>query len=504
MSGVLILKPVFISHEAYQNFVIEHLEKHYFGGVLVLVSRDWPLIAKLWITDLSYVTSFLYDLYGDRGPEPENPSNLFRSYLLMLLTQQTTSITRWVDELRRVPLYAILSGFEPGSTPGVGTFYDFLDRFWVANEKNLKGHKKPKKRKPKKGKKGEKAPTTSPGKVKKLVNRILRHGTKRKDQPFDRLFEFFQSQFLSVSAKLGLLGNMNALNVAGDGTPVVTAAYPRSKPLCDCRAQGLAKCNHSRFFQQPDCDSGWDSAREKYFNGYHLYMLSASDSPHDLPLYPRLQPATRHDAVSLVVSSVEFTQRFTLGTVDKMLLDAAHDAESIYELLTHQNVEPIIDLNKRGKKNLETESDIQISPEGVPICPIGMKMKPNGFDNTQKRQKWRCPLACGTKNSCESPCSTAKYGRTFHTQSKDNMRLFPKISRESEQWKMIFKRRTSVERSNKREKLDYKLEAGRHRSTMMWYIRIYGIMMCQHIDAWFATQKDSLKPLQERFFPQVA
>jgi hypothetical protein len=46
------------------------------------------------------------------------------------------------------------------------------------------------------------------------------------------------------------------------------------------------------------------TASEKYFNDYHLYMVSAADSPHDLPLYPRLHPASRHDAVSLVMSTV--------------------------------------------------------------------------------------------------------------------------------------------------------------------------------------------------------
>jgi hypothetical protein len=190
---------------------------------------------------------------------------------------------------------------------------------------------KPKKRKPKRGKKGEKAPTTSPGKVKRLVDYLLRSKTKLQKQPFDLLQEFFHSQIVAVSARLGLLGDMNALTLAGDGTPLVTSVYPRSKPTCECSAQGLANCSHRRLYSQPDCDSGWDSAREKYFNGYHLYMLSAANNQHDLPLYPRLQPASRHDAVSLVVSSIEFTQRFTLGTIDKILLDAAHDAEAIYE-----------------------------------------------------------------------------------------------------------------------------------------------------------------------------
>ncbi|WP_339060596.1 hypothetical protein [Tepidibacillus marianensis] len=58
-----------------------------------------------------------------------------------------------------------------------------------------------------------------------------------------------------------------------------------------------------------------------------------------------------------------------------MQLDAAHDAEPIYDLLTHQNIEPFIDLNVRGAKNLETESDIQISPKGIPICPVGKEVQ---------------------------------------------------------------------------------------------------------------------------------
>ena len=56
--------------------------------------------------------------------------------------------------------------------------------------------------------------------------------------------------------------------------------------------------------------------------------------------------------------------------------------------------------------------------------------------------------------------------------------------RDSTAWKREYDGRTSVERSNKREKEDYKLEDGRHRSTKMWYCRLYGIMMLQHLDAW--------------------
>lgn len=502
--GVICLKPVLIQHHFYQDSIIHRLRQHYSGGVFVIVNDDWPLVAKLWMTDLSYITTLLQNAYDAKGPQPRDPASMLRSYLLFLMTNPEIGVTEWINEMKRIPYYAILSGFEPGDLPGVGTFYDFFKRLWAASGNHLKSKKQKRKPKLKKGKKGEKAPITTPGKVKRLVEWVIRHAAKKTDLPSDRLFHFFQTQILAVSANLGLLGDMNALCVAGDGTPIVTAAYPRSKSTCDCRAQGLANCNHPRIYSQPDCNSGWDSAREKFFNGYHLYMVSAADSRYDLPLYPRLQPASRHDSVSLVISGAEFKQRFTLGTVKKMLLDAAHDAEPIYHLLDYQNVEPFIDLNNRGKKTTTTAGDIRISSNGIPICPINLEMKPNGRDNLQNRNKWRCALSCGPKNSCITPCSTAKYGRTYHTYSKDNLRLFTKTPRDSEKWMMIYKRRTSIERSNKREKIDYKLESGRHRSTKMWYVRIYGIMICQHLDAWFSHQKENFADLKTLILPQIA
>ena len=252
------MKPVFIAHESYQNFVLNQLNEHYSDGALTLVAKDWPIITKLWITDISHVTTWLTDTYSIKGPMPRDPASMLRSYLLFLFTNPTIGITKWVDELYRVPLYAILSGFEPGDIPGVGTFYDFFNRLWGFGPNNTKPkakHKR-KKRKKNKPKKGEKLAPKDPGIVSKLINRFIYRGAKKKDLPPDRLFDFFQSQILSVSANLGLLGNTNSLSVAGDGTPVVTASFPRSKPSCKCYAQGIAKCEHPRLFSQPDCNSG--------------------------------------------------------------------------------------------------------------------------------------------------------------------------------------------------------------------------------------------------------
>jgi len=499
------LKPQLIPHADYQSFVISQLQHLISRDQIRLCKNDWPVILKCLLIDLSGVTSFLQHDYSVRGPLPRDPASLFRAYLLMFLTRPDIGVTRWVDQLRTNRLYAVLSGFEPGDVPGVGTFYDFFDRLWGLAKRNRKAKKQRRKSKPKKGKKkGQKAPTATPGRVQKLVSWMLRHVNQQAALPEDRLFSLFHDHFLRVSAGLGLLGDLNKLSLAGDGMPVQTAAYPRSQSTCDCRARGLANCNHPRLYSQPDCDTGWDSSRERYFNGYHLYTLTAADSPHDLPLYPRLHPASRHDAVSFVLSIVEFSQRSTLGTVEKLLLDSAHDAGAIYDLILHYKAKPFIDLNVRSSKLVPTDGDIRLSPRGTPVCPAGLEMKLDGFDRTQKRQKWKCPLMKNrTTCTCDQRCSDAKYGRTFHTHSPDNPRLFPEVPRDSKTWKLVYKRRTTVERSNKRTKIDYKLEDGRHRSTMLWTIRTFGIMMCQHIDAWYLHKKDALQALIPRILPQA-
>ncbi len=193
MIEVLHMKPVSVSHESYQNFVLSNLQNYYAGGVLTLVNKDWPVIHKLWITDLSYITTWLSDSYSNKGPAPRDPSSMLRSYLLFLFVNPSIGITKWVDQLYRVPLYAILSGFQPGDIPGVGTFYDFLDRLWGYHSPNVKPSIKPKHKKKKKNKpkKGEKQSLKKPGIIKKLVDRYFKYGSKKKELPIILLGTIF-------------------------------------------------------------------------------------------------------------------------------------------------------------------------------------------------------------------------------------------------------------------------------------------------------------------------
>lgn len=363
------------SHADYQNFVVTNLRKYY-PNPNALARSTWDIIERFWNLDLSFTDTFMADKYSKFGPAPRTPSSMQRSYLLSI-DFKVTSITEWAAQLKINPLYAILSGFEPGNTPGVGTFYDFINRLWNSDDDHMSPHIHPLKTKVKKPKtKGTKADSVSTGLI-----------------------------------------HPDSLALAGDGTPVVTSHRERKKRICKCKDNGITDCKCDRYFSQPDCDIGWDSSRDCYYHGYDLYMLV--DSQSDLPVFPHFCCASKHDS--------------------------------------------------------------------------------HGFLHALFRMKFKCPkishkngcISC----TCETPCSDAKYGRTVHLVMKDTPRLFNNPPRSSKEWKLEYNARTSAERSNKREKLDFKLEDGRHRSTKMWYCRLYHILMLQHLDAWDLPFESTLRKL---------
>ena len=70
------------------------------------------------IRDSSYTDEMMMSKYSKYGPAPRNPSCMQRSYLLSI-DFKVTSVTEWAAQLKINPLYAIVSGFEVGDTPGV-------------------------------------------------------------------------------------------------------------------------------------------------------------------------------------------------------------------------------------------------------------------------------------------------------------------------------------------------------------------------------------------------
>lgn len=482
-------------HAAYQDFVVVNLRKYY-PDPDAIPRSTWDIIERFWNLDLSYTDELLRSKYSPFGPKPRTPSCMQRSYLLSI-DFKVTSVTDWAAQLKINPLYAILSGFEFGDTPGVGTFYDFFDRLWDSDSDNLSPHEHPPKmkkvKKPKQ--KGAKAESIEKISVEQLFKQLEPVSFSIDDQPYASLFRIYHREFLNQSVEKGMI-DTKSLSIAGDGTPVVTSARERKHRICGCSKKGVAECGCDRYFSQPDCDVGWDSSRNCFYHGYDLYMIVASDSESNLPIFPLFHPASKHDSLAFPEAFFRMKAFLPDFHVSKWLLDSAHDAMPYYLYCRRNGISPFIDLNeKRGIKE-KYKGDFTIGRDGVPVCRAGRKMHRDGSEPAKARLKYRCPLANRKYGcSCTDPCSDSKYGRTVHLAMKDNPRLINIPPRHSEEWKMEFNGRTSAERSNKREKLDFKLEDGRHRSTKMWYCRLYHILMLQHLDAWDLPYESALRKL---------
>lgn len=482
------------SHTDYQNFVLENLRKYYPDPDSIARST-WDIIDRFWNLDLSYTDEKLRDRYSVFGPRPRTPSCMQRSYLLSL-DFKVTSLTEWTAQLKINPLFAILSGFKFGDTPGVGTFYDFLSRVWDSQEDNLNPHIHPVKASVKKpSAKGAKAKSVEKVSVEQLLSELEYTSFSIPEQPYGSLFELYNQEFLQKSVSQKLI-NPDSLALAGDGTPFVTSARERKHRVCDCASKGISDCSCDRYFSQPDCDIGWDSSRSCFYHGYDLYMLVASDSESDLPVFPLLNPASRHDSHGFLHTFFRMKSFLPEFNISKLLLDSAHDAMPVYKYCKRNGIAPFIDLNEKRGIKVKYKDDFTIGRDGVPVCKEGRRMNHDGSEPSKNRMKYRCPLASRKYGcSCEHPCSDSKYGRTVHLAMKDNPRLINIPPRDSDEWKTEFNARTSAERSNKREKYDFLLENGRHRSTKMWYCRLYHIMMLQHLDAWDLPFESTLRKL---------
>ena len=103
-------------------------------------------------------------------------------------------------------------------------------------------------------------------------------------------------------------------------------------------------------------------------------MLVASDSKSDLPVFPLLNPASKHDSHGFLETFFRMKSFLPDFIVTKLLLDSAHDAIPIYEYCKQENITPFIDLNEKRGIKVKYKNDFTIGKDGVPVCKEGYRM----------------------------------------------------------------------------------------------------------------------------------
>lgn len=160
------------------------------------------------------------------------------------------------------------------------------------------------------------------------------------------------------------------------------------------------------------------------------------------------------DASALVPVLQDFFSLHPDFHPDIFLGDSAFDSAEIYGSLFHSFhfSKALIPYNPRNGSPLKK---VGYNEYGYPTCPNdpSLAMKRCGVTREKGRAdrfKWVCPKMHYHKGwicDCDTPCSPASHGRTTYTYENMDLRMFPGIQRDTEEWNDTYKIRAIVERT---------------------------------------------------------
>ena len=130
---------------------------------------------------------------------------------------------------------------------------------------------------------------------------LLERWHLKPENPFFLIFRLYKQQFLDQSINKGLIDPKH-LALAGDGTPVRTAAQQRKKRTCDCKENGSPSCRCKCRYSQPDCNWGWDPSGMLFLRlpSLHVCGIRFSQRSSRIPSFGTGFPA-RHAFLSALL-----------------------------------------------------------------------------------------------------------------------------------------------------------------------------------------------------------
>ena len=229
----------------------------------------------------------------------------------------------------------------------------------------------------------------------------------------------------------------------------------------------------------PDCAFSNTAVKQQYINGHFCYAQKAAvltnglgiirhvdlldeDFKHrhpDLPIQKRSDNPDLDkeigDSSALKPVLNDFFAAHPNFTYSTFLGDSAFDSYDNYSLLLRDLHfdRAVIPINPR---NSGAALDADFNEHGVPVCPLDRTrtftyLGKSGGKNRSVRLKWVChkSLPKGTSRvcTCENPCTSSSYGRCVYTYPDKNLRFYPGIGRDSDEWDSLYKHRVVVERS---------------------------------------------------------
>jgi len=164
------------------------------------------------------------------------------------------------------------------------------------------------------------------------------------------------------------------------------------------------------------------------------------------------------DSTSLKPVLLDFQAAHPDLSYSTFTADAAFDSYENYRFLLgdYSFSKVVIPLNPRSGL---PAADVGFNEQGTPLCPrdgtpflFNSKSRDKSralrFKYTCPKTKWVPTERGNTKRCfCDTPCSDSAYGKCIYVYPDKNLRLYPGLSRDSDEFSTIYNRRSCVERS---------------------------------------------------------
>jgi len=518
-------------------------------------AREWlfqnhdSLLAVLSL-NFDSITNRIKALYSkdNRGCPPYDPIALLRSLILMFAFG-FTSIRKWSENMKSSPLSAIVCGFDPLNTPAVGTYYFLMQRIEDFEFKKKCDHYKRQhemrqarsgyrmpKEKPKEPQTKEERHQQGKEVLKKLAENLeAKEGEAISNDQEKLLNEILLEVGVKESAARNLLGNIEKTIFTADGSTLPSGGATNGKPACDCRKQGIYRCEHIRKYSDKDGQWGYDTL-EGWVFGYRYYQLICSTGKHDLPLYLSMSSCNTHEGV-MFLNSLDRFQKSLSVLFPEMGLgffagDAIHDAYACYKYLVKHKILYAIPyahqpsscnpfpgtIRITNPASPYYNQEITVNEKGIPLCPGGCPMRHmnkhrcghhvygcpvkrptncDGMRNVRKVHLDECPF--GTLCDPES-----QWGPYISIKPEDDPRIHPAIPRDSKEYKTLMNARSGCERSNSQKKIHHNLKYTRGRVMSYRFTQAILISLLEHSSSWVRDDLKDRKITKENVFELFA
>jgi hypothetical protein len=277
-----------------------------------------------------------------------------------------------------------------------------------------------------------------------------------------------REMFDSLVKELMILIPEFGKNLAGDGKAIHSLGKPSKKMDGDKRHEEEADWGVKKYSGVDGNGKAWEKLKSWF--GFRLHLIVDADA--ELPVSYTVTKASTGEQPVMRELFEQFNNVHPelIERCEHAMFDKGYDSkETICDLWKKYEIKPVIDIRNMWKDGEETKllkskkiKNVTYDYKGTVFCHCPetgeiRQMSYGGFEADRETLKYICPaLAYGIE--CKGASTCPIYQKSIRISLQEDSRIFTPVARSSYKWKVLYDKRTSVERVNSRIDVSFGFE----------------------------------------------